>query len=384
MSVQDPASKLSITGGAISGEANCTDTGHQTDDHSDRCGSTDKAEQLMGSEPVPDNGRMHARVRFAETSSEQQLPPVRDAGDQNEDGGEEQDVDEEDGDYIPVECDTNEVEAGGGDHNGDDNSDSDDRDVNDDVDDDDDGDDGEDDVVDDDDDDCDDSDNDVDDKDSGEGSHVENDCADGGNALDKDAAAALATTFSSLPKGLLGSLLSQGKLGSKPLHTAAAVNDAARLQALLAADGELRGCVDDTDAFDYTALHIACEAGADAAVAALLACGADHEARTRMHASRPLHYACFEGRVGACRLLLCAGADVNPRTDDLRTPLFQAAFRGHASCVRELLKAGADPAVQTRDGRVAVDVAPTDEIRDLLQQPAQKMARTQAVERLSI
>jgi ankyrin repeat protein len=344
----------------------------------------------MKDERGPDTSKSHARVRFSDPSAEQHPPLVLDAGVQYEHGGEKQDVDEEDGEYVPVDSDGNEVEAGGEDHSGSYDSDShdsdgaDDGDVeavdDDDNDDDDDDDDGDDDDNNDDpgDDDAGDDD-DVDDKDAGQGAHVDNNCAGGGNDLDADAASALAKTFSSLPKGLLGSLLSQGKLGSKPLHAAAAVNDAARLQELLAVDGELRGCVDDADAFDYTALHIACEAGADAAVAALLACGADREAPTRMHASRPLHYACFEGRVGACRLLLCAGADVNPRTDDLRTPLFQAAFRGHADCVRELLKAGADPAVQTRDGRLAVDVATTDEIRDLLQQPAEKKIRTLTV-----
>jgi hypothetical protein len=199
---------------------------------------------------------------------------------------------------------------------------------------------------------------------------------------DGDAGAALAATFSSLPKGVLGTLIAQGKLGAKPLHAAAAANDATRVRSLLAEDGDAED-VDGRDAFDYTALHVACESGADAAIAALLECGADREAATRMHASRPLHYACFEGRVGACRLLLGAGAEVDARTDDLRTPLFQAAFRGHASCVRELLAAGADTGVQAHDGRGPTDVAATGEIRELLllqeHQPPAKRRRADPV-----
>lgn len=72
-----------------------------------------------------------------------------------------------------------------------------------------------------------------------------------------------------LPKGLLAHLLTGDTLGSKPLHAAAAADDAAEIGKLLGEDGELKGSVDDLDPFHYTALHVAAEAGSCGAIRAL-------------------------------------------------------------------------------------------------------------------
>jgi Ankyrin repeats (3 copies) len=213
------------------------------------------------------------------------------------------------------------------------------------------------------------------------GSEENVDSANEGNSDEEgedeaDDGKAMAASLEEMPKGLIASLLSGGKLGSKPLHAAAGGDDADELNKLLAKDAEWAGSVDDLDAFEYTPLHVAAEAGSTKAVIALIKHGADLELQTKFHSSRAIHYAAFGGHVDVCRLLLDADADVDSRTDDLRTPLYQASFRGHADCIRVLLAAGADCKITTRDGKSACDVAKDDKCRDLLEQPSQKKART--------
>jgi uncharacterized protein len=186
----------------------------------------------------------------------------------------------------------------------------------------------------------------------------------------------MSAALAEMPKGLLSSLVSGGRLGSKPLHAAAGQDDVSELDKLLADDGEWAGSVDDLDPFAYTPLHVACESGSASAVSALIKHGADLESQSKFHLSRPLHYGCFEGHANVCRILLDAGADVDPRTDDWRTPLYQAAFRGHVECVRVLLHAGADRNIKAQDGQTAYDVTKCNDCRHLLEQPALKRART--------
>jgi hypothetical protein len=213
---------------------------------------------------------------------------------------------------------------------------------------------------------------------SSEGERSSSSCDSEGDVDDggEEGGAALAAGLAEMPKGVLKSLLSSGKLGTKALHAAAAADDVDELDRLLAKDGEYAGSVDDLDPFEYTALHVAAESGSANAVVALVRHGADVESETRMHGSRPIHYSCMNGRAAATAALLAGGCDVDPRTDDLRTPLYQAALRGHADCVKILLAAGADRSVETREGKSAVAVAANDAVRELLERPPRKRART--------
>lgn len=95
---------------------------------------------------------------------------------------------------------------------------------------------------------------------------------------------------SSLLKGRLKSFIDSGKLGSKPLHAAAAENDVEKLKQLLAPDGECHGYINDVDVFQYNALHVAAERGCVEACQLLLQCGIDKTATTNMHQCTALHY----------------------------------------------------------------------------------------------
>ena len=92
----------------------------------------------------------------------------------------------------------------------------------------------------------------------------------------------------------------------------------------------------------HTALHRAAAGGAAEEVAALLAAGADLNARNQ-HQKTPLHYAATRSRAGPALALLAAGADPNARDEDRITPLHLTAMRGGPSTAAVLLLAGADP-----------------------------------------
>lgn len=91
-------------------------------------------------------------------------------------------------------------------------------------------------------------------------------------------------------KDVVKHLVSSGKLGTKPLHAAAAADEADTIKNLLADDAKDKVDINEVDAYDYTAVHVAAERGSVAALQALAEAGADLERPTKMHNSRPLHY----------------------------------------------------------------------------------------------
>jgi ankyrin repeat protein len=61
------------------------------------------------------------------------------------------------------------------------------------------------------------------------------------------------------------------------------------------------------------------------------------------------------------------GADLNPKDAEL-PPLHQAVALGYIRIVKLLLDNGANPNLRTEDGRVPLDFATDDEIRELLKE----------------
>lgn len=90
-----------------------------------------------------------------------------------------------------------------------------------------------------------------------------------------------------------------------------------------------------------------------AVIAALLAAGADVNARDWAETT-PLHRTAAGNHDPAIvAALIEAGADVNPREGNRRTPLHMSHGNRNPEVVRALLAAGADPLARDDRGRIA-------------------------------
>ncbi|HEV8358953.1 MAG TPA: ankyrin repeat domain-containing protein [Candidatus Thermoplasmatota archaeon] len=136
---------------------------------------------------------------------------------------------------------------------------------------------------------------------------------------------------------------------------AAAIGDADRVRTLLA---HQPGLVKATSGDGWTPLHLAAHFGQQECVRALLAGGAEVDARSaNANGNTPLHAAAAGAQPEAIEQLLARGAD--PRALDAQghTPLHIAAGAGPAASLAALLDAGAPPAARNKDGKTALDVA---------------------------
>lgn len=71
----------------------------------------------------------------------------------------------------------------------------------------------------------------------------------------------------------------------------------------------------------------------------------------------PLHSAAAAGNGDTVRALLAAGADPNARQQGAFTAIHAAAQNGDAQMLEDLLAAGADPSLATDEGKQAIDFA---------------------------
>ncbi len=73
--------------------------------------------------------------------------------------------------------------------------------------------------------------------------------------------------------------------------------------------------------------------------------------------STPLHLAAMNPDISAMKALIAAGADPNARDNEGATPLHMAAYGSRAVNTQILLEAGADPLAKTDNGRDAGSMA---------------------------
>jgi uncharacterized protein len=140
------------------------------------------------------------------------------------------------------------------------------------------------------------------------------------------------------------------------IFEAAAIGDEARLKALLESEPELA----QSFAGDgWTPLHLAAAFGTPAAVAALLAAGAQVDAVSHNpQQNQALHAALALGKnAETIRLLLDAGASVNATQAGGFTAIFSAAIANRRELAEILLAHGADPHIKSDGGKTAADFA---------------------------
>ena len=182
--------------------------------------------------------------------------------------------------------------------------------------------------------------------------------ADPGVALARDRDGVSATMHALYRgRGDLAEVVAAG-LPELDVFEAAALGRADRVRALLGGDPALAQAVSPDG---FTALHYPAFFGRGDAVEvsrALLAAGADVNARSANEFSvLPLHSAVAGGHGAVAALLIEAGADVNARQRHGWTPLHGAAQNGAVETVDRLLAAGADPTARNDDGVSAADLA---------------------------
>ncbi|MEZ5594543.1 MAG: ankyrin repeat domain-containing protein [Gammaproteobacteria bacterium] len=114
-------------------------------------------------------------------------------------------------------------------------------------------------------------------------------------------------------------------------------NDISTLQTMLAR----MTVVDQPTLHGKTALMAAAMQGKLQLVQALLAAGADPNARNQ-NGGTPLLYAMAGGSLAVTRHLLAAGAQINQRSSNGWSPLMMAVAKRRAALVSALLQAGAD------------------------------------------
>ena len=138
------------------------------------------------------------------------------------------------------------------------------------------------------------------------------------------------------------------------LHLAAAFGKTATVNALIAAGAE----VDARDKQGMTPLLLAMRwiASADN-VKALIAAGAEVDVRHRRYRVTPLHIAAGAYKSTMVKAMIAAGAKVDARNNKGWTPLHYAAYAGEAESIIALLDAGASTAARTDSGDTAFDLA---------------------------
>jgi len=79
-----------------------------------------------------------------------------------------------------------------------------------------------------------------------------------------------------------------------------------------------------------------------------------------------LHWSCDRGNIEIVKVLLKSKANINEQDNELQTPLHYATVCEHVDVVKHLLSEGVDVTLKDDMGTTALDVAPSEEIKNLL------------------
>ncbi|XP_044002864.1 protein phosphatase 1 regulatory subunit 12B isoform X10 [Aphidius gifuensis] len=115
----------------------------------------------------------------------------------------------------------------------------------------------------------------------------------------------------------------------------------------------------------------ACAAGDKDEVVRLLQKGADINTGN-VDGLTALHQACIDDDLDMVEFLVEQGADINRGDNEGWTPLHATASCGFISIAKYLIEQGCNLAAVNNDGELAVDIAESDEMEDLLQQHINK------------
>lgn len=137
---------------------------------------------------------------------------------------------------------------------------------------------------------------------------------------------------------------------------AAALADEGRVGQLISRN---KGALAERSSDGWTALHLAAFFGNSGTVAALIAAGADLEARSANYMANTPLCAAIAGKTDPVTIsaLLEAGADASASVAAGVRPIHLAASRGAKAVISELLQRGARADVPTDDGKTAAQFA---------------------------
>jgi len=170
---------------------------------------------------------------------------------------------------------------------------------------------------------------------------------------------------------VMGCMLMAGCDKNTPLMDKVVAGDSAAVSALIAKGAD----VNARNNYGWTALSHAARAGNAELVKLLLAHGADINARDKSGWT-PLMRAAMKGHVATVQVLLDHGAAVNDQEKEERwTALHWAAARGHDKVVALLLDHGADYTLRTQDGMTPLMLAmkeSNDKVVHALQQAGER------------
>jgi uncharacterized protein len=129
------------------------------------------------------------------------------------------------------------------------------------------------------------------------------------------------------------------RYGVKPLSIAATNGSAPMIELLLNAKADPEAAMGEGE----TALMTAARSGNAEAVKALIAHGANINAKENWRGQTPLMWAAAEGHVEAAQALIAAGAEINASSKAGFTPFLFAVREGRPAVVAALLKASVSP-----------------------------------------